>query len=138
MNETLAEFCQKRKSEKAKKRKGKKKMSILERTEIVTKLQSWQQLKLESAAIWQWALQCAAERKTDDEVVKAVMEMLCAIPQDLWIEEDAEVMIDALSNPIDQADLSVNLLWNYPDIVDLRARRRSLEDHPLYGPYCVD
>ena len=66
------------------------------------------------------------------------MEMLCALPQDLWIEEDAEVMIDALQNPMEQSDLSMNLLWNYPDIVDLRRRRRALEDHPLYGPYCVD
>ena len=67
-----------------------------------------------------------------------VMEMLCAIPQDLWIEEDAQVMIDALSNPIDQSDLSINLLWNYPDIVDLAGRRRARHDHPLYGPYCGD
>ena len=28
-------------------------------------------------------------------------------------------MIDALSNPVAQSDLSINLLWNYPDIVDL-------------------
>ena len=47
-------------------------------------------------------------------------------------------MIDALQNPMEQSDLSINLLWNYPDIVDLRRRRRALEDHPLYGPYCVD
>jgi hypothetical protein len=45
-------------------------------------------------------------------------------------------MIDALSNPVDQSDLSINLLWNYPDIVDLAGRRRTLHDHPLYGPYC--
>jgi hypothetical protein len=47
-------------------------------------------------------------------------------------------MIDALGNPADQSDLSMNLLWNYPDIIDQRRRRRALEDHPLYGPYCVD
>lgn len=113
-------------------------MSTLQRDEVITKLQSWHQRTLESEGIWQWALQSAAERTTDDEVIKAVIEMLCGIPQDLWIEEDALVMIDALSNPLEQSDLSVNLLWNYPDIIDLADRRRVLHDHPLYGPYCVD
>lgn len=113
-------------------------MSTLERDEIVTKLKAWQQQALDSEGIWQWALQVAETRSSNDDVIKAVMEMLCALPQDLWIEEDAEVMIDALQNPMEQSDLSVNLLWNYPDVVDLRRRRRALEDHPLYGPYCVD
>jgi len=113
-------------------------MSILERDEVVSKLQAWQNQAMDSEGIWQWALQAVETRSTVDDVIKAVMEMLCALPQDLWIEEDAEVMIDALQNPMDQSDLSVNLLWNYPDIVDMRGRRRALEDHPLYGPYCVD
>ena len=122
----------------AKARKRRQTMSILERDEVVSKLQAWQSQAVDSEGIWQWSLQAAETRSTSDDVIKAVMEMLCALPQDLWIEEDAEVMIDALQNPLDQSDLSVNLLWNYPDIVDLRRRRRALEDHPLYGPYCVD
>ena len=122
----------------AKARKRRQTMSILERDEVVSKLQAWQNQAVDSEEIWQWSLQAAETRSTSDDVIKAVMEMLCALPQDLWIEEDAEVMIDALQNPLDQSDLSVNLLWNYPDIVDLRRRRRALEDHPLYGPYCVD
>lgn len=122
----------------AKARKRIQTMSILERDEVVSKLQAWQSQAVDSEGIWQWSLQAAETRSTSDDVIKAVMEMLCALPQDLWIEEDAEVMIDALQNPLDQSDLSVNLLWNYPDIVDLRRRRRALEDHPLYGPYCVD
>ena len=111
-------------------------MVTLQRDKIISKLWAWHQQALESEEIWQWALQATSECVTDDEVIKAVMEMLCAIPQDLWIEEDAQVMIDALSNPVDQGDLSINLLWNYPDIVDLAGRRRTLHDHPLYGPYC--
>ena len=111
-------------------------MVILQRDEIIPKLQAWHQQAIDSEEIWRWALQATSECLTDDEVIKAVMEMLCAIPQDLWIEEDAQVMIDALSNPVDQSDLSINLLWNYPDIVDLAGRRRTLQDHPLYGPYC--
>ena len=27
------------------------------------------------------------------------------------------MMMDALANPMDQSDLSMNLLWNWPDIV---------------------
>ena len=111
-------------------------MVILQRDEIISKLQAWHQQALDSEEIWRWALQSTAECVTEDVVIRAVMEMLCAIPQDLWIEEDAQVMIDALSNPVAQSDLSINLLWNYPDIVDLAGRRRSLHDHPLYGPYC--
>ena len=111
-------------------------MSALDRQEVLAKLQSWQALEIDSEGIWQWALQAADQRTTDDAVILAVMEMLCALPQDLWIEEDAQVMIDALGNPADQSDLSMNLLWNYPDIIDQRRRRRALEDHPLYGPYC--
>ena len=61
-------------------------MSTLERDEVVSKLQAWQQQSIDGEGIWQWALQAAAERSTEDEVVKAVMEMLCALPQDLWIE----------------------------------------------------
>ena len=111
-------------------------MVILQRDETISKLRAWHQQALDSEEIWLWALQATSESVTDDEVIKAVMEMLCAVPQDLWIEEDARVMIDALSNPVDQSDLSINLLWNYPDIVDLAGRRRTLHDHPLYGPYC--
>lgn len=122
----------------AKARKRAQTMSILERDEVVSKLQAWQDQAVDSEHIWQWSLQVVETRSTGDDVIKAVMEMLCALPQDLWIEEDAEVMIDALQNPMEQSDLSMNLLWNYPDIVDLRRRRRALEDHPLYGPYCVD
>ncbi len=113
-------------------------MSILERNEVVAQLRAWQAAELDSEAIWRWALAAVEQRSTQDKVIMAVMEMLCELPQDLLIEEDAEVMIDALSNPADQADLSMNLLWNYPDIIDQRGRRRALEDHPLYGPYCAD
>ena len=111
-------------------------MVILQRDEIISKLQAWHQQVLDSEEIWRWALQATAECVTEDVVIRAVMEMLCAIPQDLWVEEDAQVMIDALSNPVAQSDLSINLLWNYPDIVDLAGRRRTLHDHPLYVPYC--
>ena len=111
-------------------------MSILERDEVVSKLQAWQNQAMDSEGIWQWALQAVETRSTVDDVIKAVMEMLCALPQDLWIEEDAEVMIDALQNPMDQSDLSVNLMWNYTDMIDQNGRRQALVQDPFYGPYC--
>ena len=122
----------------AKARKRRQTMSILERDEVVSKLQAWQNQAVDSEGIWQWSLQAAETRSTSDDVIKEVREVGCALRRECGVEEDAEVMIDALQNPLDQSDLSVNLLWNYPDIVDLRRRRRALEDHPLYGPYCVD
>ena len=85
-------------------------MVILQRDEIISKLQAWHQQALDSEEIWRWALQATAECVTEDVVIRAVMEMLCAIPQDLWVEEDAQVMIDALSNPVAQSDLSINLI----------------------------
>jgi len=46
------------------------------------------------------------------------------------------VMLDALNNPLDQADLSSNLLWNYADMIDHVGRRQALVADPFYGPYC--
>ena len=52
------------------------------------------------------------------------------------LPEDAEVMLDALANSQDEADLSANLLWNYADMIDQNARRQALISDPFYGPYC--
>ena len=55
-------------------------MSTLERDEVVTKLKAWQGQALDSEGIWQWALQVVETRSSNDDVIKAVMEMLCALP----------------------------------------------------------
>ncbi|GIR64025.1 MAG: hypothetical protein CM15mP68_6910 [Pseudomonadota bacterium] len=53
--------------------------------------------------------------------------MLCAIPEDLLLPEDAEVMLDALANSQDEADLSANLLWNYADMIDQKSAPASAD-----------
>ncbi len=111
---------------------------ILERDTLIAKITAWQEGGLASEQLWHWALQTRESQVSADEVVINVMDMLCALPQDLWIPEDAEVFLDALGNTTQDTDLSVNLLWNYPDIVDTRSRRRDLADDPFYGAYCVD
>ena len=60
----------------------------------------------------------------------------CSIAEDLLLPVDAEVMLDALNNPDDEADLSANLLWNYADMIDVSGRKEELADDPLYAPYC--
>ena len=111
-------------------------MKELTREVLIDQLLAWQAEQLASEAMWLWALEQRAERKPSDSAVRDVLDMLCAIPEDLLLPEDAEVMLDALNNPLDQADLSSNLLWNYADMIDQNGRRQALFEDPFYGPYC--
>lgn len=111
-------------------------MKELTREVLIDQLLAWQAEQLASEAMWLWALEHRAERKPSDSAVRDVLDMLCAIPEDLLLPEDAEVMLDALHNPLDQADLSSNLLWNYADMIDQNGRRQALIEDPFYGPYC--
>ena len=111
-------------------------MKELTREVLIDQLLAWQAEQLASEAMWLWALEQRAERKPSDSAVRDVLDMLCAIPEDLLLPEDAEVMLDALNNPLDQADLSSNLLWNYADMIDHNGRRQALIEDPFYGPYC--
>ena len=67
-------------------------MSALDRQEVLAKLRAWQAGEIDSQGIWQWALQSADQRTTNDTVISSVMEMLCALPQDLWIEEESKLI----------------------------------------------
>ena len=111
-------------------------MKELTRPVLIEQLLAWQAQQLASEAVWLWALEQRAESKPSDAAVRDVLDMLCAIPEDLLLPEDAEVMLDALNNPLDQADLSSNLLWNYADMIDRVGRRQALVEDPFYGPYC--
>ena len=111
-------------------------MKELTRAVLIEQLLAWQAEQLASEAMWLWALEQRAECKPSDTAVRDALDMLCAIPEDLLLPEDAEVMLDALHNPLDQADLSSNLLWNYADMIDQNGRRQALIDDPFYGPYC--
>ena len=44
-------------------------------------------------------------------------------------------MLDALGNPPQETDLSINLLWNHLDMVPTDGRRFELRDHPFYGQF---
>ncbi|RPG31203.1 MAG: hypothetical protein CBC52_003695 [Gammaproteobacteria bacterium TMED92] len=111
-------------------------MKELARSELIEQITAWQSGQLQSEAMWNWALQQRAECKPVDVAVRDTLDMLCGIPEDLLLPEDAEVMLDALANPPDQADLSSNLLWNYADMIDQSARRRMLVEDPFYAPFC--
>ncbi len=110
------------------------------REEAQTRLGAWIAGTSDAQAVWQWALAC---READawppgDGLLRDVIDVLAALPVDLIVEEDAEVMAYALGNPVAEADLGQNLLWNHLDGIDTDGRRRALAEHPLYGPYCSD
>ena len=111
-------------------------MKELERPELIQQLSAWRSGRLASEAMWNWALEQRSQTTPSDVTVRDALDMLCAIPEDLLLPEDAEVMLDALHNPLDQADLSSNLLWNYADMIDQNSRRQALVEDPFYGPYC--
>ncbi|RZO70477.1 MAG: hypothetical protein EVA67_07975 [OM182 bacterium] len=113
-------------------------METLDRATLMGKLADWQQQLLSSEDLWHWALEVHEKARPADEVVGNVLDLLATLPEGLMLPEDAVVLLDALGNPPDEADLSINLLWNYPDIIDLHGRRKALADDPFYGPYCAD
>ena len=50
------------------------------------------------------------------------MDTLAYLPFDMITTEDAAVMLDALANPVEETDLSINLLWNHIDGIATDAR----------------
>lgn len=113
------------------------------RTDTLAWLHRWRQGDASAEQVWQWASECAAahsqgQTEYEDELVRDVIDVLAALPQDLIILEDADVMIYGLENPADEADLAQNLLWNHLDTIDSQARRQLLADDPFYGPFCAD
>jgi hypothetical protein len=87
--------------------------------------------------MWNWALEKRENCKPSDVAVRDILDMLCAIPEDLLVAGRRRSECSTpLGNPADQADLSSNLLWNYADMIDQNARRQELLADPFYGPYC--
>ena len=111
-------------------------MTEINRPELTQHLDAWINGKLSAEELWRWALEARSEREPGDVAVRDIIDMLCSIPEDLLLPVDAEVMLDALNNPEDEADLSANLLWNYADMIDVSGRKKELADDPLYAPYC--
>jgi hypothetical protein len=109
------------------------------RSETKAVIEQWLAGELNPEAVWKWAL--TEKEKTNevgaikDRLVRDVLDVLAGLPYELIIEEDAEVMDYCLGNPVDEADLGQNLLWNHLDNVDTDGRRHSLSDDPFYGPF---
>ena len=114
-------------------------LKVTTRTETLQLLNDWLAGKISPREVWGWASEVkAAQYQPEDELVRDVIDVLEQLPADLIILEDAEVMVYALNNPPEEADLGQNLLWNHLDGIDADARRRSLADDEFYGPFCGD
>ena len=77
-------------------------MKELARPELIEQITAWQSGQLSSEDMWNWALEQRAQRTPSDVAVRDALDMLCAIPEDLLLPEDAEVMLDALANSPDE------------------------------------
>lgn len=115
---------------------------MIERAQLQAQLQNWLSGEQNAEQTWHWAMRAVqqlepgAVNQYEDDLVRDIMDLLVAIPQDLITVEDAEVMLYGLNNPPDEADLAQNLLWNHIDGVDQDARRTTLADDPFYAEYC--
>ena len=115
----------------------------MNREEVIGVLSAWVRDEQDEASVWAWAQSAKAQRSVQDVpvqdvLVRDVIDVLEAMPFDLIDKEDAAVMLDALSNPVDEADLGQNLVWNHLDAIDTDERRRRYREHPFYGPYSGD
>ena len=105
-------------------------------------LKAWQSGELGELAIWEWACTSKEEAKEEaesagggDELVRDIIDLLAALPYEMVIVDDLPVFLDALANPLDETDLSINLLWNHMDAVSVEVRRMQFADHPFYGQF---
>ena len=87
-------------------------------------------------SVWEWAQAAKQDGDMADELVRDLVDCLVTLPFDMIIAEDTEVMLDALANPLDETDLSVNLLWNHIDGINADGRRGQLSGDPFYGQFC--
>lgn len=99
-------------------------------------LQSWHAGQMDPMAVWEWAQTAKQDNTPADELVRDLVDCLATLPFDLIVVEDAEVMLDALANPPEETDLSVNLLWNHLDGINADGRREQLRGDSFYGQFC--
>ncbi len=105
------------------------------REELTDLLQKWRDGSVEELEVWQWGQTAREAGAHEDELVADIVDNLAALPYDMIVREDVDVMLDALANPSDETDLSINLLWNHIDGLDVDGRRQALSDHPFYGEF---
>ena len=113
---------------------------MISREELGQVLRDWRAGDKDPLTVWQWAEQAREVTRESggaaDELVRDVVDCLAVLPFDMIVVEDAEVMLDALANPLDETDLSINMLWNHLDGIPTDGRRHDLVDHPFYGQFC--
>ncbi len=116
--------------------------SKLQRSELTQMLTRWldsEDVQVDELAIWQWGGEAVQAREGSgpetDELVRDIVDLLAALPYEMVVLEDVPVFLDALANPLDETDLSVNLLWNHMDVVDVDTRRLQFAQHPFYGQF---
>lgn len=108
---------------------------MISREEVEQLLKSWRAGETDELAVWQWGEAAKEAGAMADELVRDLVDTLAALPFDMITVDDIEVMMDALGNPPNETDLSVNLLWNHLDGINADGRRYDLRDHPFYGQF---
>ena len=108
----------------------------MNRAQLIEKLTAWQNGQASALEIWQWAeAEKSATTQLADALVRDLLDLLAAIPYEMIMPEDCAVFLDALANPLDETDLSVNLLWNHMDMIDADTRRIQAAGDPFYGQF---
>ena len=108
---------------------------LTSREQTIDVLRQWIDGSMNEESVWQWALAAQQAGDPQDALVRDIIDNLAALPFDFILVEDAQVMLDALGNPPQETDLSINLLWNHLDMVPTDGRRFELRDHPFYGQF---
>ena len=109
---------------------------MIAREQVRKVLEDWVAGEMDELQVWRWGEQAKKARAPEDALVQDLLDTLAVLPFDMITTLDAEVMLDALANPVAETDLSVNLLWNHLDGINPDGRRSELQDHPFYGQFC--
>lgn len=109
---------------------------MISREQVAQVLRAWQQGQKDALQVWEWAQAAKENGAVEDDLVRDLVDCLATLPFDMIVAADAEVMLDALANPPEETDLSINLLWNHLDGINADGRRGELRDDPFYGQFC--
>ena len=111
---------------------------MIAREGVKAKLLAWQSGEENELGIWRWAddlKRDIANTPAADDLVRDIIDLLAALPYEMLVAEDIDVLLDALANPPEDTDLSINLLWNHMDGFDADSRRAEYANHPFYGEF---
>ena len=113
---------------------------MITRKELVEILNKWANGELSELQVWQWgenaqARSASGEDTCECELVRDLVSLIATLPYEMLVLKDVPVFLDALANPLDETDLSINLLWNHMDTVDVDTRRIQYGEHEFYGKF---